>query len=97
MSEGQTIKVEAETPSGTITFEIPETFPFENHCDRILVSHKQGLFVLQLGQSFGEHIRWLARIWVDPIAYKNWLSALERNLEKYEEKFGEIKSIPVSE
>jgi len=74
--------------------EIPQKVEYENYCDFMLVSHKLGGFLIHFGQTITKPPRMLVRIWTDPISAKSMLYALQENIRKYEEKFGEIKIPP---
>ena len=92
--EENTSQIKVMTPRGKVIVKIPDDFPFESICDRIMITHKRDMFVLMLGQDLPgtNKQRWLARIWVTPIVYKGWAKALTKNLDNYEKTYEPIET-----
>lgn len=58
---------------------------FENFCDAFGIFFKEGMFVLDFGQSIDTPAKFLARIWIDPSSVMVLRDGLTEQIKAYKE------------
>jgi hypothetical protein len=65
---------------------------YEGFCDTITSTFKRGAFLVCLGHRLpGGKDKWVARFWVDPVAYKDFSECFSAQIKKYQKEYGGIK------
>jgi len=63
----------------------------DKYADAFSIWHKQGIFQLNFGYYLpGDKALWHTRLWASPRALKSIYVVLKRNIESFEENYGEI-------
>lgn len=71
--------------------KVSEEIEYEKFCDCWAYNFKDGIFILELGQSCFEIPKMFVKIFVDPKAMKGLASGLQDVIKDYEKEHGKIK------
>ncbi len=82
-----------------IQIDLDETTAQGAYCNLVLINHTDGEFVLDFAylQPSSPRARVRARILSSPRHTKRLLRALEANLQRYEERFGKVEELPLTD
>ncbi len=76
-----------------IELKIADNIPGAEYANAMQVNHNRDEFQMMFLNILGQSGRVSAKIISSPGHYKRMLAAMQDNLKKYEEKFGEIKEV----
>jgi hypothetical protein len=67
---------------------------YEGFCDLMAVAQKEGVFLVCLGQARPGKAgtRWVARFWIDPVSFKEFMKGFQDEIKDYEKDYGVIKT-----
>lgn len=65
---------------------------YENFFDVFRIRFKKGMFLLEFGQAIKpEKLKFMVRIWTDPISLKSLFNLLKEMIQRYEKEYGSIE------
>ena len=80
-----------------LNIHVPQELLGGNFANNLIVAHTKDEFVMDFLMNIAPQPSLTSRVIVSPSHMKRVLAALQDNIKKYEEKFGEIKTEPVDE
>lgn len=80
-----------------VELKIADNIPGAEYANAMQVNHNRDEFQMMFLNILGQSGRVSAKIISSPGHYKRMLAAMQDNLKKYEERFGEIKEVAAPE